>query len=279
MNRRQQFFLCHNGERWVPFAAELLSEVDAKRLTDILNDQMSEQGISVRVIAENDDDLDGFLEAGKEFGLEEDFAEIMRQESATVTDEERAESRKVRRELAAWERIVADFETGEDDDIPIDYPQQYQAWCAFPESVEYLRSLVIDGETDPSPSLVIKDQEPKPLPAVIESQNPSDLKAINSKKPRRRQGDGWSHDGDPSEGSKYRFGPVSGPISAIAEAVAVEERTLKKWNGKSIWIRRIHSRLYTVYFDSDRLYQMALAGLPDDAISSVQPGLDSAESA
>lgn len=210
---QQQFYCCHDGEKWAVFASADLDDVTAQSLLSILNDQLSEQGISVRVVSSSLSEGSG-----------------------------KADHRRMRRECQAWIEIVRQYQSGIDDAVPSDYPERFQSWAIFEESAAYVRQLQRERNGPPSNKFRLA------------------VRCADSLKNRSRSAD-WAFDEPPPPNSKWRHGPVTAPIAAIARALPVDYRTLQKWNGRSVWIQRIHSRSYDVYFDSESRFVNAASRL------------------
>jgi hypothetical protein len=257
---RRHFFCCLEDGKWMPFASEYLEDRAAQALVEMLNDSFAEEGIAVRGVAAIDlsfDDSDRDLFA--KYDLEADYDEMKRRELAESTPEARAESRRMTRESVSWTLLTERFERGQDEDLPSDCPQRFRAWTEFAGALAYVRDLECEGLVSPDDV----ETQPRSIPEPRQIETPPQETIDDPiSEPRNRYGVDWPFEEGPPDGSKYRFGPITGPITTIANAVSTNVRTFKDWNGKSVWIRVLHSRKYEVYFDSERMYRLAAAVLP-----------------
>jgi hypothetical protein len=70
--------------------------------------------------------------------------------------------------------------------------------------------------------------------------------------PKRGQ---WAFLGEPAAGSRHRFGFVEGSLRDLAAWIGVDERTMKRNNGKSEYhIQFVHGTRYRAWFESQRRY-------------------------
>lgn len=161
-----------------------------------------------------------------------------------------AELRRIRRDCTFWLEIVSQFQAGIDLTVPVDYPERFQAWSIFDDALSYLQQLGLNS--------LGREAEPR------KSKPNSKTETVTESRISPRRGV-WSFNDAPEPNSKWRFGPITGPLYSIAKAIEIDWRTLKQWNGRSVWIQRHHSRSYSVYFDSKAYLNKAQSRLGDAA--------------
>jgi len=71
------------------------------------------------------------------------------------------------------------------------------------------------------------------------------------------ENDQWFAD-DPPPGGKFTFGPLEGTVKAIAEWMGMDQRTIKRLNGRtSWWVKKVHGKKFIVWFSTQAKYATA----------------------
>ena len=60
---------------------------------------------------------------------------------------------------------------------------------------------------------------------------------------------------DPPSGSEFKHGPIGGKLKELEVLIKMDGRTLRKHNGTAgLWIKKIHGRLFEVWFSTQKRY-------------------------
>jgi hypothetical protein len=224
---------CEEG--WNVFYSAQLDAQTAKNLKLSLDDILAEMGWTTRV--------DNLREL-KEF----DSAKFIR----------------LARGLDRWNAILIEIESGLQPDSD-DASRCFEAYTICVEQLQYLRAKL---STFPDNPLRQPTREPA---GKAKAQSIDDEAAV-------ADADGTSvyawftSNPDGEYGERYKFGSISGHLKQLAQWISQDQRTLCKYNGTSFYyIRRVHSRSYEVWFESEAWLQKVMRKInaePDQNDSS-----------
>ncbi len=142
--------------------------------------------------------------------------------------------RRFQREWEFWLGVVTRWKEGTEEAVDEDYPIRYQCWSELDGAIGYVREMANEGP------LTIQVRQPE---VTIDAVTTVD----------------WYFERDPPAGSSFRFGPIFSQLKTVANALRIDERTLKANNGQAYaWIRRRGSRDFVFWFEYDTEYQNVL---------------------
>ena len=148
---------------------------------------------------------------------------------------------RLQEQWETWQHLCRLYEEGIHEDFPNVFPVQFQAWQSLLKLLEE-----VDAETLRLPS------------------DETRVNAIERSGGKKKANDEWCFNTDPPEGSKFKYGPLRGQLQQIVHALGQNVRTIKEWNGKTThYIRKAHSRLYIVWFDSQVIHATVKNSLPE----------------
>jgi hypothetical protein len=63
---------------------------------------------------------------------------------------------------------------------------------------------------------------------------------------------------DPPKDSRFKFGPLEGPLKSLAEWMGMDHRTIKRLNGQtSWWVKQVHGKKFAAWFSTQERYAAA----------------------